>query len=72
MTSNENEVLTDHSENGVDLTLIRWILWLTPPERCSLWMSTLPPQTEAQKLAIIRRTLEEPKNGPIWPHTPQQ
>jgi hypothetical protein len=28
-------------------------------------------QSEAQKLAIMRRTVEEMK-GPAWPHTPQQ
>ena len=27
------EVLTDYSEDGVDLTLIRWFLSLTPAER---------------------------------------
>ena len=33
MTPKENEVLTDYSEDGVDLTLIRWMLSLTPRER---------------------------------------
>ena len=27
------EVLTDYSEDGVDLTLIRWFLSLSPAER---------------------------------------
>jgi hypothetical protein len=27
------QVLTDYSEDGVDLTLIRWMLSLTPAER---------------------------------------
>jgi hypothetical protein len=27
------EVLTDYSDDGVDLTLIRWFLSLTPAER---------------------------------------
>jgi len=27
------EALTDYSEDGVDLTLIRWFLSLTPAER---------------------------------------
>ncbi len=27
------EILTDYSEDGVDLTLIRWFLSLTPDER---------------------------------------
>jgi hypothetical protein len=29
----ELEALTDYSEDGVDLTLIRWFLTLTPAER---------------------------------------
>jgi hypothetical protein len=29
----ELEELTDYSEDGVDLTLIRWMLSLTPEER---------------------------------------
>jgi hypothetical protein len=29
----EDEKLTDYSEDGVDLTLIRWFLSLTPAER---------------------------------------
>ena len=29
----DDDVLTDYSENGVDLTLIRWMLSLTPIER---------------------------------------
>lgn len=29
----ERELLTDYSEDGVDLTLIRWFLSLTPAER---------------------------------------
>jgi hypothetical protein len=29
----EPQVLTDYSEDGVDLTLIRWFLSLTPAER---------------------------------------
>ena len=36
MTPNENEVLTDYSEDGVDLTLIRWMLSLTPAERLQI------------------------------------
>ena len=28
-----SEVLTDYSEDGVDLTLIRWFLSLTPADR---------------------------------------
>jgi hypothetical protein len=29
----DDDVLTDYSEDGVDLTLIRWMLSLTPIER---------------------------------------
>jgi hypothetical protein len=31
--SADDEVSTDYSEDGVDLTLIRWMLSLTPAER---------------------------------------
>ena len=33
MTPADNEPLTDYSQDGVDLTLIRWMLSLTPAER---------------------------------------
>ena len=33
MTPVDRDPLTDYSEDGVDLTLIRWMLWLTPVER---------------------------------------
>lgn len=33
MTPTRDENLTDYSEDGVDLTLIRWMLSLTPEER---------------------------------------
>jgi len=33
MAPGEHEKLTDYSEDGVDLTLIRWMLSLTPAER---------------------------------------
>ena len=33
MTEQDPESLTDYSEDGVDLTLIRWMLSLTPAER---------------------------------------
>jgi hypothetical protein len=36
-TSNEDQTsLTDYSPDGVDLTLIRWMLSLTPAERLNL------------------------------------
>lgn len=33
MTPVDEDPLTDYSEDGVDLTLIRWMLSLTPAER---------------------------------------
>ena len=33
MEAEREEKLTDYSEDGVDLTLIRWMLSLTPAER---------------------------------------
>ena len=33
MTPREDEVLTDYSADGVDLTLIRWMLSLSPADR---------------------------------------
>jgi hypothetical protein len=33
MLEPDTEELTDYSEDGVDLTLIRWFLSLTPAER---------------------------------------
>lgn len=33
MTEPEAQPQTDYSEDGVDLTLIRWMLSLTPAER---------------------------------------
>jgi len=33
MTTDDSRLLTDYSEDGVDLTLIRWMLSLTPAER---------------------------------------
>ncbi len=36
MTPMQDEVLTDYSEDGVDLTLIRWMLSLSPTERLAV------------------------------------
>ena len=36
MAPNVDTPLTDYSEDGVDLTLIRWMLSLTPPERLAV------------------------------------
>jgi hypothetical protein len=33
MAGQDPQALTEHSEDGVDLTLIRWMLSLTPAER---------------------------------------
>jgi hypothetical protein len=33
VTHGDEDRLTDYSEDGVDLTLIRWMLSLTPAER---------------------------------------
>ena len=40
MPENENS-LTDYSEDGVDLTLIRWMLSLTPAERLEILQSSV-------------------------------
>lgn len=36
MEPGTEEKLTDYSEDGVDLTLIRWMLSLTPAERLQM------------------------------------
>lgn len=36
MTPAETTPLTDYSEDGIDLTLIRWFLSLTPAERLEI------------------------------------
>jgi len=57
-------------DDSVDITLIRWMLWLEPAERLMFiqeYQVWLPRQTEAQKLAVMRRTLEEKQKGPFWP-----
>ena len=41
MTPGDEDRLTDYSEDGVDLTLIRWMLSLTPAERLELLQSHL-------------------------------
>jgi hypothetical protein len=63
-----------HSDDGVDLTLIRWMLSLTPSERLAVLQSTMDSIRELRGhgaeagrdkdravLAILRRTLEEKK-----------
>ena len=39
MTEPVQEPQTDYSDDGVDLTLIRWMLSLTPAERLQFWQS---------------------------------
>jgi len=36
MSADDLSGLTDYSPDGVDLTLIRWMLSLTPPERLQI------------------------------------
>jgi hypothetical protein len=48
MPEDENS-LTDYSEEGVDLTLIRWMLSLTPAERLQL------AQKYASRIVLIRK-----------------
>ena len=45
----EPEDLTDYSEDGVDLTLIRWFLSLTPAERLDYV------QRRANDIVAVRR-----------------
>jgi len=48
MTPENEEPLTDYSEDGVDLTLIRWMLSLTPAERLQVL------QTHVNRILRIR------------------
>jgi hypothetical protein len=41
VTPGDEDRLTDYSEDGVDLTLIRWMLSLTPAERLEVLQSHL-------------------------------
>ncbi len=47
-----------HSEDGVDLTLIRWMLSLTPRERL------LVAQKYAQSIVGVRRLIAPPLKAP--------
>lgn len=69
MTPDENEPLTDYSEDGVDLTLIRWMLSLTPAERLQVLQQQVDDLRAMRELNALRRTLEERKK---LGHTPQQ
>jgi hypothetical protein len=48
MQPSETEQLTDYSEDGVDLTLIRWFLAFSPAERIEIH------ERYFRDLAIIR------------------
>ena len=49
MEEPETQSLTDYSEDGVDLTLIRWFLSLTPAERLQFL------QRQVNAILAIRR-----------------
>jgi hypothetical protein len=49
MEPDEQTQLTDYNEDGVDLTLIRWMLSLTPAERLQVR------QRHVNRLASIRK-----------------
>ncbi len=44
----DDQALTDYSEDGVDLTLIRWMLSLTPAERLAFL------QRQINRILMIR------------------
>jgi hypothetical protein len=48
-----------HSADGVDLTLIRWMLSLTPAERLAVLQGTVRSILRLRNAALLRRTLEE-------------
>jgi len=48
MAREDEAQLTDYSEDGVDLTLIRWMLSLTPAERLQFL------QRHAKRIIAIR------------------
>ena len=50
MTPDDNKPLTDYSEDGVDLTLIRWMLSLTPAERLQVLQQNVDAILAIQKL----------------------
>jgi len=49
VTERDPQPKTDHSEDGVDLTLIRWMLSLTPAERLQVL------QRQVNAILAIRR-----------------
>jgi hypothetical protein len=50
----EPEDLTDYSEDGVDLTLVRWFLSLTPAERLDCLDQHVNAILEIRKLNGVR------------------
>ena len=50
MTPGDSEQLTDYSEDGVDLTLIRWMLSLSPAERLEILQQHVDEIRNIQKL----------------------
>jgi hypothetical protein len=48
------QVLTDYSEDGVDLTLIRWMLSLTPAERLAFHEQQIDDILAIRKLNGVR------------------
>lgn len=50
-------VTDEHSEDGVDLTLIRWMLSLTPGERLAVL------QDQVDSLLLLREKFESPLSG---------
>jgi hypothetical protein len=72
MATNESKPAPQDKEDGVDRALIRWMMFFDPGRATAVHAGTqlgLPPRSEAQKLAILRRTLEERKR---LGYTPQQ
>jgi len=50
MEPGPDERLTDYSEDGVDLTLIRWMLSLTPAERLDVLQGHVDDVTAIREL----------------------
>ena len=54
MEPEPEERLTDYSEDGVDLTLIRWMLSLTPAERLDVLQGHVDDLTAIRELNASR------------------
>jgi hypothetical protein len=50
----DDQVLTDYSEDGVDLTLIRWMLSLTPAERLAFLEERIDDILAIRELNAVR------------------